>query len=55
MLKTQSFHGARIRNIELATHNSKFYIPKPLCKNVIDWYHTFLMHPGATMTEDTIN
>ena len=37
---TQSFRGVGIHNFEIATHNCKFYIPKPLCKNVIGWYHT---------------
>ena len=41
MLKTESFHGAGSRNIELDNHNGKMFIPKPLCKNVIDWYHTY--------------
>ena len=48
----QSFHGAGSHNIELANHNSKFYIPKPLRNTVIHWYHTYLMHPGATRTEE---
>ena len=54
MLKTQSFHGSGSRNIELATHNGNIYIPKPLHKNFIDWYHTYLMKSGATRTEETI-
>ena len=40
MLKIQSFRWDGSRNIELATHNSKMYILKPLHKNVIYWYHT---------------
>ena len=48
MLKTQSFRGAGSRNIELATHTGIMYIPKPLHNNVIGWYHTHVMHPGAT-------
>ena len=55
MLKTQPFPGSRSHNIELATHKDKIYIPKPLSKNVIDLYHTYLMHPGSTSTEETIN
>ena len=54
MIKMQSFRGARSRNIKLATHNSKIYIPKPLCKNIIDWYHKYLMYPGDTSTKETI-
>ena len=55
MLKTQSFCGSRNRDVELDTHNGKIYIPKPLCKNVIDWCHIYIMHSGATRTLETIN
>ena len=53
MLKTQYFCGSKNRNIEIATHNGKFYIPKPLHKNVIYWYYIYLMHPSATRAEET--
>ena len=55
MLKTQSFRGGGSRNIEIATRNCKINIPKPLSKNVIYWYHTYLMHPSATRAEETTN
>ena len=54
MLKAKSFCGTGSRNIELATNNGKMYILKPLHKNIIDWYHTYLMNSGVTRTEETI-
>ena len=54
-LHTQSFRGAGGKQIDLAcTSQGKIYVPKPLRKHVIEWYHTYLMHPGATRTEETI-
>ena len=49
-----SFLGNGSHNIELATHNGKVYIPKPLHNNVIYWFHTYFMHHGANRTEETI-
>ena len=48
MLKNQAFRGDGSRNIELATHYGKTYIPKPLRKNFIICYYICLMHPDAT-------
>ena len=55
MLKIQSFRGDIIRNVKIANYNGKTYIPKPLRKNVIDWYHTQLIKPGANRKQETIN
>ena len=32
----------------------KIYVPKSLRKKVINWYHHFLCHPGASRLVDTI-
>ena len=32
----------------------KIVISKILQKRVVEWYHTFLCHPGETRTEQTI-
>ena len=34
--------------------NNKIVIPKTLQKHLVQWYHTFLCHPGKTRTEQTI-
>ena len=54
VLKMQSFCGAKILNIELANHTCNFYIPKTLHNNLIYWYQTYLMYPGATRADETI-
>ena len=41
-------------NIELICYNSKIVIPKVLQNYVLNWYHTYLLHPGSTRTEETI-
>ncbi len=35
-------------------YQDRIYVPKALRKHVVDWYHTYLMHPGETRTEETI-
>ena len=52
-LLTQPFRGAD-NDIQLACHKGRIYVPKALRKTVIEWYHTYLMHPGATRTEETL-
>ena len=37
-----------------ATENGKNYVPRSLRKHVLEWYHTYLMHPGANRTEESI-
>ena len=34
--------------------DGKIVIPKSLQKHLVQWYHTFLCHPGETRTEQTI-
>ena len=41
-------------NVYLITKERKIVIPKILQKRVVEWYHTFLCHPGETRTEQTI-
>jgi len=50
---TKSFRGGG-NDIELVCYNSKIVIPKVLQNYVLNWYHTYLLHPGSTRTEETI-
>jgi len=50
---TESFRGGG-KSIELICYNKKIVIPTALQKYVLNWYHTYLLHPGSTRTEETI-
>ncbi len=40
---------------QLICFKDRIYVPKALHKHVIDWYHTYLMHPGETRMVETIS
>ena len=48
-----SFRGGQ-RTIELVTYNSNIVITKKLQKYVVQWYHTYFLHPGLDRTEAMI-
>ena len=50
---SKSFRGGG-KEIELICYNGKIVIPKILQNYVLNWYHTYLLHPGSTRTEETI-
>ena len=50
-LKTYKVAG---KEIPLLSYQNKIVIPKTLQKQVTQWYHTQLCHPGETRTEQTI-
>ena len=43
------------KNIPVICFKGKMLIPSSLQKRVIDWYHSYLGHPGINRTELTIN
>ena len=43
-----------INNVEVQTYNNIIYIPTSLRENVLNWYHHYLQHPGATRMEKTL-
>jgi hypothetical protein len=48
------FHAAgKMR--ELVCHNEKIVIPKAKHKQVVEWYHHYLGHPGINRTEEKIS
>jgi hypothetical protein len=54
---TKSDHKYELTKIErtaVLTLNGKLYIPTVIRNPVIDWYHQYLCHPGATRTDATI-
>jgi hypothetical protein len=51
--KFKSFHGGG-KSRELICYNEKIVIPKELQLRIVNWYHTFLGHPGINRTEETI-
>ena len=38
----------------LICHDGKIVIPSTLRRRIVKWYHTYLLHPGLTCTEETI-
>ena len=39
----------------LICKNDKNFVPKILQKYVVNWYHTYLLHPGTELTEAIIS
>ena len=50
---TKSFRGGGT-DIDLICRNDKIVVPKVLQKYVLNWYHTYLLHPGSDRTEATM-
>ena len=50
---TKSFRGGGTDR-DLICYNGKIVVPGTLQKYVLNWYHTYLLHPGSTRTEETI-
>jgi len=50
----KSFHGGG-KERELIVYKDKIVVPQTLQKRIVDWYHTFLCHPGINRTEETIS
>ena len=32
-------------------YKNKIHLPQPLCERMLNWYHHYLSHPGATCLE----
>jgi transposase InsO family protein len=52
--KFQSFHGGGSQR-ELICYKNKIVIPALQQKQIIDWYHHHLGHPGVNRTDETIS
>ncbi len=42
------------RPFDLICYKEKIYVPKSMQQKVVDWYHTYLGHPGVNRTEESI-
>jgi hypothetical protein len=53
--KSPTHYGEmKVERATLITHDGKIVLPKSLTERVIDWYHTYLVHPGETRMEATL-
>ena len=43
-----------INDVEVQTYKDKIYIPASLREKVLNWYHHYLQHPGASRMERTL-
>ena len=50
----QKFHGGGKELKLLCYKDKKIVIPKSLQLKIVQWYHTYLCHPGLNRTEETI-
>jgi cleavage and polyadenylation specificity factor subunit 1 len=50
----RKFSLMKVENEDVLTYNGKICIPTALQTRVVDWYHTYLRHPGETRTEETL-
>jgi transposase InsO family protein len=55
LIKCILFMRGKIMTRELICKNGKIVILLLLQKDIIDWYHTVLCHPGMNWTEETIS
>jgi hypothetical protein len=54
-LSLSDFHGGRKSMFQLYVNkDKKIFLPKSLAKKCVDWYHTYLLHPGFERTKATI-
>lgn len=56
-LRTNQPHAypeEEVDDVALVHYKGKMYVPKALRKDILEWYHTYLVHPGITRTKETI-
>ncbi len=51
---TTIFQCGGKNTIDLITKHGKIVVPQPLQRRLLEWYHSFLLHPGQERTEETI-
>ena len=55
MKKKPSDYGTRkLEGAELVTYDNRIYVPSTLQSRVMEWYHTYLAHPGETQMIATL-
>ena len=51
----QNYTLKRVEGTEIIHFKDKIYVPSTLRGRVMDWYHTYLVHPGMTRMLNTMN
>jgi hypothetical protein len=55
LVKTDKYETLLVENIRVLCKDGKLGIPKSLQKQVVQWYHHCLQHPGHTRLEETLH
>jgi hypothetical protein len=54
LAKSDTYETLLKENIKVLCKDGKLVIPKSLQKQVVQWYHHYLQHPGHTRLEETL-
>ena len=54
LTKQKDFGKKTVGDITLTTYMNKIYIPQNIRPRIMNWYHHFLCHPGASRLQLTI-
>jgi hypothetical protein len=54
LAKSDKYETLLIESIKVLCNDGKLVIPKSLQKQVVQWYHHYLQHPGHTRLEETL-
>lgn len=54
LLRDKNYEMLLIESTKVLCKDGKLVIPKPLQKQVVQWYHHYLQHPGHSRLEETI-
>jgi hypothetical protein len=55
LLTNASYEQRIICQNNIIYHENKMVIPQSLQHHILDWYHTFLLHPGTTRMFETVH
>ena len=50
----EEYQSKEIEGTMIVHYKNKLYIPSSLREEILNWYHTNLLHPGVTRTTETI-
>jgi transposase InsO family protein len=52
---SRGYYKYTMEGVELYTHTGRVVVPRTLQTRIVDWYHEYLGHPGATRLLATMN
>jgi hypothetical protein len=55
LVKTDKYETLLVENTKVLCKDGKLVIPKSLQKQVVQWYHHYLQHPGHVCLEETLS